>query len=81
MPIKTFTNEQIKELLAIERGKEIGRIICNRKAVDLSTGELVGGNVIYHPVYWDRTKDFFRKAVEYLTANNEGLKFRVEYSK
>lgn len=76
-----MTKTQLKERLSQKQGKRIGRFLCSRKAVNISSGELVGGNVIYHPVYWDKTEEFFEKALEYLSLNNPGLKFRIDYSK
>ena len=78
--INPLKKEQIEELKN-KKGQLIGRVMCSGKAVDICSGELVGGNVIYHPVYWDFSKDFFKKVVEFLKENNPDKNFRVEYSK
>jgi hypothetical protein len=79
--IKPLSSTQIKELMSIQVGeKKTGRIMVGDKSVGLSTGMLYGGNIIYHFFYWEKPKDFFKKAISFLEENNPDFKFHVKYS-
>jgi hypothetical protein len=73
---------QFQELIEfpMDESQKPARIMCRGKSVNLCTGLLVGGNVIYQMVYWDRPKEFFQRAKAILEENNPGEKFRIEYS-
>lgn len=76
--IMPLNEEQLKLLPQnISSMNKPARILCDGKAVNITTGVLVGGNVMYHPVYWDRPDEFFETAIDFLCQNNPGKKFRV----
>lgn len=80
--IKPLSSTQIKELMNIKihGDKKTGRIMVGNKSVGLSTGMLYGGNIVYHFFYWEKPKEFFKKAISFLEENNPNLKFHIQYS-
>ena len=57
------------------------RILANGQAINICTGILSskGSNIMYHPVYWDRPKEFIKQTLEFLRENNPNIKFTVTY--
>lgn len=56
------------------------RIMCEGKSVNITSGDQIGGNVIYQYVYWDRPPEFLRLVIKMLGENNSGKRFRIAYS-
>ena len=56
------------------------RFMCRRKSVNLTTGYLTGGNVMYQDVYWDRPQSFINLALDFLRENNPNEEFSLIYS-
>ena len=84
MSIKPLTEEQIKELKKEHDGKtgrtRIARFMHARKSIDVVTGALIGGNVMYQKVYWSQTAACYRAILKFLRENNPGKKIRIQYS-
>ena len=78
-PLNHSQIESIKELYDFKNSKP-ARIMCERKSVNLITGYLIGGNVMYQIFYWDRPKEFFKRAKKMLEESNPGKVFRIDYS-
>jgi len=80
--IIALTHDQIEELgkIPLQRDARPVRFMALGKSVQLETGALIGGNVIYHMVYWDWTKERVDRALAMLRANNPGEAMRVDYS-
>ena len=80
--LRPLTTAQVSDL---QRARQLPgetrhvRFIVAGKALQLGSGQLVGGNVIYHPVYWDCNKAFVDLALELLAKNNPTRPVRVEY--
>lgn len=57
------------------------RILANGLAVNLITRvcSSKGSNIIYHPMYWDRSKEWENKVMEFMQENNPNVKFRITY--
>jgi len=81
--IVPLNDNQIEELLKFELSTKHKpfRILAKGMAVNLSTGILSdkGSNILYHPVYWDRPKEFAKKAKEFLEQNNPNITFKIIY--
>ena len=57
------------------------RILADGHAVNITTGICCSkrSNIIYHPVYWDRSKEFRNQVLTFLKENNPKIKFRIIY--
>lgn len=53
------------------------RVLSQGKAVNFVTGHSYGGNIINHPVYWNRPQAFVDAVLEGLRANNPDESFRI----
>lgn len=67
---RLLTEDQIKELQAEMVGWREAtpvRFLMDGRAVKLETGELAskGSNVMYHPVYWNFTRNTAKKVAEW----------------
>ena len=64
-----------------EPNAEPFRVLANGQAVNIATGlcSSKGSNIIYHPVYWERPKEFIEQVLEFLKENNPTIKFRITY--
>lgn len=64
-----LTAEQIAEVKKemIKTGHPV-RFLFNGQALDITTGDLAskGSNVMYHPVYWNFTKETSKKIAQWL---------------
>jgi len=64
-----LTTEQIAELKkeVIKEGHPV-RFLHNGQAIDITTGEAAGKNtnILYHPVYWNFTKETSKKIAQWL---------------
>lgn len=77
--INPLNEHQLKKLPQhLEPSTNPTRIMHNRKSVDITSGLLHGGNVMYQIVYWDRPKEFFDMVLDFLKENNPGATFRLE---
>ena len=78
-----LNEEQIKALPPWEDcdDKRTGRIMCKGKCVNLCSGVLKGGNIIYQLFYWDYPKEWFEQVRADMEENNPTLTFRIAYSK
>ena len=81
--IMPLNEKQIKSLHRYELSStnKPFRILTNGCAINIVTGFLSpkGTNIMYHPVYWDRPKEFVSEAIGFLQVNNPKLKFTVFY--
>ena len=80
--LNVLTPEQLEEFKKYQStgGKLILRFMCDGKSIDISYGNLVGGNVIYQVVYWDWTKEAVDYILKCFRENNPGEKITVIYS-
>lgn len=53
------------------------RFVCRGKSVNICTGILEGGNIIYQMVYWDRPPLWVNKVLAFLRQNNPNEKIRI----
>ena len=76
-----LNEEQLKMLPQdTDRNARPVRFMCRRKSVNLCTGHLTGGNVMYQMVYWDRPESFINLALDFLRENNPNEDFSLIYS-
>jgi len=57
------------------------RFLVDGRAVNITTGtkSSLGSNIIYHPVYWDRTPGWVKAVKGFLEENNPGIVVRVTH--
>jgi hypothetical protein len=81
--INPLEPKQIKILKEFKLSQEHKpfRLLTNGQAINISTGILSskGSNIIHHPVYWDRSKEFARLAKKHLETNNPEIRIRISY--
>jgi len=78
--INQLTAEQLSVLPQIldKESKPI-RFLAEGCAVNICTGVACSknSNIIYHPVYWCRPKEFIDSVLNFLRTNNPGISFKV----
>lgn len=72
--MKQFPKEPSKSPNAI-------RFLANGQAIEICSGVCCSkySNIMYHPVYWDKSKIWIKTALKFLRENNPDIKFRVTY--
>ena len=57
------------------------RVLADGRAVEITSGVCAskGSNIMYHPVYWDRSDKFRKQVLEYMRGNNTTVRFHVIY--
>lgn len=80
--ITPLSEKQLNSLpRTMNRTNKPFRVLANGCAVNIATGicEKKHTNIMYHPVYWDRPKEFVEMVLKYLQKNNPDIKFRITY--